>query len=71
MIDTGMDERVKLLQVNVVGQPSGQLLQQSGFEYRYLQVNAAQPAVGLLMPPTPALPQAADDRHASACVDWR
>ncbi len=47
-----MDERIKLLQVNVAGQPSGQLLQQSGFEYRYLQTDPVQPAVGLLMPPT-------------------
>lgn len=47
-----MDERIRLLQVNVAGRPSGQLLQQSGFEYRYLQADPAQPAVGLLMPPT-------------------
>ena len=49
--DLPMDERIQLLQVNVAGQPSGQLLQQSGFEYRYLQENPVQPAVGLLMPP--------------------
>ena len=47
-----MDERIGLLQVHVAGQPSGQLLQQSGFEYRYLQAEPEQPAVGLLMPPT-------------------
>lgn len=47
-----MDERIRLLQVNVAGQSSGQLLQQSGFEYRYLQADPAQPVVGLLMPPT-------------------
>lgn len=50
--DAAMDERIKLLQVNVAGQPSGQLLQQSGFEFRYLQTDPAQPVVGLLMPPT-------------------
>lgn len=50
--DAAMDERIKLLQVNVTGQPSGQLLQQSGFEFRYLQTDPAQPVVGLLMPPT-------------------
>lgn len=50
--DAAMDERIKLLQVNVTGQPSGQLLQQSGFEFRYLQADPAQPVVGLLMPPT-------------------
>lgn len=47
-----MDERIKLLQVNVSGRPSGQLLQQSGFEFRYLQADPAQPVAGLLMPPT-------------------
>jgi len=51
-IDAGMNECIKLLHVNVAGQPSGQLLQQSGFEYRYLHADTAQPAVGLLMPPT-------------------
>ena len=50
--DAAMDERIKLLQVNVAGQLSGQLLQQSGFEFRYLQADPAQPVVGLLMPPT-------------------
>ena len=50
--DAAMDERTKLLQVNVAGQLSGQLLQQSGFEFRYLQADPAQPVVGLLMPPT-------------------
>ena len=50
--DVAMDERIKLLQVNVAGQLSGQLLQQSGFEYRYLREDPAQLAVGLLMPPT-------------------
>lgn len=49
--DTGMDERIRLLQVDVAGRPSGQLLQQSGFEYRYLQADPDQPVVGLLMPP--------------------
>ena len=49
--DMDMDERIKLLQVNVAGRLSGQLLQQSGFEYRYLQADPAQPVVGLLMPP--------------------
>ena len=49
--DRDMDERIKLLQVNVAGRLSGQLLQQSGFEYRYLQADPAQPVVGLLMPP--------------------
>ncbi|MCB1561900.1 MAG: type II toxin-antitoxin system HipA family toxin [Xanthomonadales bacterium] len=47
-----MDERIQLLQVHVAGRPAGQLLQQSGFEYRYLTVDPAQPVVGLLMPPT-------------------
>ena len=51
-IDTDMEERIRLLQVNVAGRPSGQLLHQSGFEYRYLQADPAQPIVGLLMPPT-------------------
>ena len=50
--DAAMDERTKLLQVNVAGQLSGQLLQQSGFEFRYLQTDPTQPVVGLLMPPT-------------------
>ena len=50
--DLPVDARIKLLQVRVAGQLSGQLVQQTGFEYRYLQENPAQPAVGLLMPPT-------------------
>lgn len=50
--DPAMDERIRLLQVNVAGQPSGQLLHQSGFEYRYLHAEPAQPVVGLLMPAT-------------------
>ena len=47
-----MQESIKLLQVELGGTLSGQLLQQSGFEYRYLQASATQPAVGLLMPPS-------------------
>ena len=46
-----MDERISLLNVEVAGSPSGQLLQQSGFEYRYLRASESQPVVGLLMPP--------------------
>lgn len=52
MTDPAMDERIKLLHVSVMDAPSGQLLQQSGFEYRYLQADPNQAVVGLLMPPT-------------------
>ena len=51
-IEADMDARIRLLQVNVAGHLSGQLLQQSGFEYRYLQPDPEQPSVGLLMPTT-------------------
>ena len=47
-----MQEKIRLLDVAVAGAPSGQLLQQSGFEYRYLSADSAQPVAGLLMPPT-------------------
>jgi len=45
-------EKIKLLHVDVAGKHSGQLLQQSGYEYRYLSADETQPVVGLLMPPT-------------------
>lgn len=44
--------RIRLLHVEIDGPPSGQLLQQSGFEYRYLKTDSSQPVVGLLMPPS-------------------
>lgn len=47
-----LPERVKALAVDVGGQPSGQLLRHSVYEYRYARPDAAQPAVSLLMPPS-------------------
>ena len=47
-----MPDRIKLLHVEVAGTLSGQLLQQSGYEYRYLSPDETQPTAGLLMPPT-------------------
>ncbi|RZS35461.1 serine/threonine-protein kinase HipA [Corticibacter populi] len=41
-----------MLDVEVGGAPSGQLVQQSGFEYRYRSDAQEQPVVGLLMPPS-------------------
>lgn len=46
-----LPEKIKLLDVAIAGQPRGQLLRQSRYEFRYLAADAAQPAVGLLMPP--------------------
>lgn len=46
-----LPEKIRLLDVDINGAPSGQLVQQSGFEYRYLNDDEAQPAVGLLMLP--------------------
>lgn len=46
-----LPDRIKLLDVQIAGQPRGQLLRQSRYEFRYLVADAAQPSVGLLMPP--------------------
>lgn len=45
-------DRIRLLEVDIAGTLSGQLLRQAGYEYRYLQPGAHQPSVGLLMPPS-------------------
>ena len=47
-----MTEKIKLLHVEVAGALAGQLLQQSGYEFRYLSADDEQPVAGLLMPPT-------------------
>lgn len=51
MSAAAIPERIRLLEVDVAGTMSGQLLKQSGFEYRYLQAGQQQPSVGLLMAP--------------------
>jgi len=50
MPPSSIPERIRLLDVDVAAAPSGQLLQQSGYEYRYLRPDDEQPSVGLLMP---------------------
>jgi serine/threonine-protein kinase HipA len=47
---TMLPDKIKLLQVSIGQSGSGQLLHHSRFEFRYLDANAAQSAVGLLMP---------------------
>ena len=46
-----LPDRIKLLEVAIAGHTGGQLLRQSRFEFRYLQADTEQAAVGLLMPP--------------------
>ena len=45
-----LPEKIKLLEVSIAGQLKGQLLRQSRYEFRYLDADASQPPVGLLMP---------------------
>ena len=45
-----LPEQIKLLEVSIAGQLKGQLLRQSRYEFRYLDADASQPPVGLLMP---------------------
>ncbi len=45
-----LPEQIKLLEVSIAGQLKGQLLRQSRCEFRYLDADASQPPVGLLMP---------------------
>ena len=45
-----LPEQIKLLEVSIAGQLEGQLLRQSRCEFRYLDADASQPPVGLLMP---------------------
>lgn len=52
MAADSIPEQIRLLEVDVAARPSGQLLRQSGYEYRYLNPAEDQPCVGLLMPPT-------------------
>ncbi|MDP1528042.1 MAG: type II toxin-antitoxin system HipA family toxin [Rhodoferax sp.] len=47
-----LPEKIKLLDVVIGLKGAGQLLHQSRFEFRYLDPNPKQPAVGLLMPPS-------------------
>lgn len=48
-----LPERVKQLEVDIAGRPSGQLLKHAVYEYRYLRTDLReQPVVALLMPPT-------------------
>jgi serine/threonine-protein kinase HipA len=46
-----LPDKVKILDVSIGQVGRGQLLQQSQFEFRYLDAGAHQPSVGLLMPP--------------------
>jgi len=46
-----LPERVPELAVQLGGQPAGQLLRHSVYEFRYASPDPAQPAVSLLMPP--------------------
>lgn len=47
-----LPEKLRQLEVDVGGRPSGQLLKHAVYEYRYLRVDEpAQPSVALLMPP--------------------
>ncbi len=45
-----LPEQIKLLEVSIAGELKGQLLRQSRYEFRYLDADASQPPVGLLMP---------------------
>ena len=47
-----LPEKIKLLDVVIGRNGSGQLLHQSRFEFRYLDASPGQAAVGLLMPPS-------------------
>ncbi len=47
-----LPEKIRLLNVSIGGPGKGQLIHQSRFEFRYLEPNAEQMSVGLLMPPT-------------------
>ena len=47
-----LPERIRQLQVDIAGTPRGQLLRHSVYEFRYLDADATQPSLALLMPPT-------------------
>lgn len=47
-----LPEKIKLLDVTIGGHGRGQLLRQSQFEFRYLEDQPDQLALGLLMPPS-------------------
>ena len=47
-----LPERIKQLDVEIAGEPAGQLLKHSIYEFRYLDSRVDQPSLALLMPPT-------------------
>ena len=47
-----LPEKVKQLDVEIAGEPAGQLLKHSVHEFRYIDSNLDQPSLALLMPPT-------------------
>ncbi|BEP64703.1 hypothetical protein GmRootV213_52570 (plasmid) [Variovorax sp. V213] len=47
-----LPEKIKQLDIEIAGEPAGQLLKHSVYEFRYLDSRAEQPSVALLMPPT-------------------
>jgi serine/threonine-protein kinase HipA len=49
---TMLPEKIKQLDVQINGTLAGQLLKHSVYEYRYLDSNASQASVALLMPPS-------------------
>lgn len=54
---TSLPEKIRLLDVHIGGERRGELLHQSQMLFKYLRDDPAQPAVGLLMPPTRLLYQ--------------
>jgi serine/threonine-protein kinase HipA len=49
---TMLPEKIRQLDVEIAGEPAGQLLKHSVYEFRYLDGRVEQPSVALLMPPT-------------------
>jgi len=47
-----LPDSIKMLDLSVGNNRSGQLLHQSRFEFRYLDASSSQTPVGLLMPPS-------------------
>lgn len=47
-----LPDKIKMLDLSVGNNRSGQLLHQSRFEFRYLDASLSQTPVGLLMPPS-------------------
>jgi len=52
-----LPEKIRLLDVHIGGERSGELLHQSQLAFKYLRDDPAQPGLGLLMPPTRLLYQ--------------